>query len=155
MDGNNKLGIVLIDMKVEYDAVEGIVAGYFWGIDFYPLDVTMRELGVKSNEGDFIYVNTQLLDPKSEFAGFTPEVHFSTIAHEFQHLLYFYRSLEKGWADKSYYLSIDDTWINEGMSTYAEQIKGDGSDIRVSISGGRQSNTRLVSLFTAIRRKEE
>ena len=96
----------------------------------------MRELGVKSNEGDFIYVNTQLLDPKSEFAGFTPEVHFSTIAHEFQHLLYFYRSLEKGWADKSYYLSIDDTWINEGMSTYAEQIKGDGSDIRVSISGG-------------------
>lgn len=64
MDGNNKLGIVLIDMKDEYDAVEGIVAGYFWGFDFYPLDVTMRELGVKSNEGDFIYVNTQLLDPK-------------------------------------------------------------------------------------------
>lgn len=124
IDGNDKLGIVLIDMKDKYDEIQGIVAGYFWAIDFFPKEMTIREYGLSSNEGDFIYLNAQLLDPELNDLGFTVDDHFSTIAHEFQHLLYFYRSLEKGWVNKRFYLGIDDTWINEGMSTYAEQITG-------------------------------
>ncbi|MGB4044648.1 MAG: hypothetical protein WBK22_01160 [Halanaerobiales bacterium] len=62
IDGNNKLGIVLIDMKAEPSGSQGIVGGYFWGIDFYSLEET-KQYDLYSNEGDFIYINTQLLDP--------------------------------------------------------------------------------------------
>lgn len=123
LDGNNKLGIVLIDMKAEPSGSQGIVGGYFWGIDFYSLEET-EQYDLYSNEGDFIYINTQLLDPKYFGNDFTIDAHHSTIAHEFQHLLYFYRSWENNWLNYRLLLDVEDIWINEAMSTYAENITG-------------------------------
>ncbi len=121
IDGNNKVGIVLIDMGLDYQ--QGIVAGYFTGRDFFSQQ-ELDDLGfsyIKSNEGDFIYVNSQLVDP-SEGLEYTANTLYGVIAHEFQHELYFYRSWENDWIFNDNY--VEDSWINEGMSTFAEALNG-------------------------------
>lgn len=113
IDQNNKLTIAFIDMGgVENGA---ITMGYFWGKDFYSqedLDAWGYGGILYSNEQDIIYINIRALNE-----GWDVTDHYSTIAHEFQHLLWFYNCWEKdAW--------IEDTWINEGMSTYSEQVNG-------------------------------
>jgi len=123
IDQNNKLGIVILDMGMT-DFTRGVIVGYFWGIDFFDqdtLDYLTSPGALKTNTGDFIYLNAQVLDPTLDF-GFTPDVLLSTIAHEFQHEQYFYNSWENNWLFSANWVS--DTWINEGMSTYAEQLNG-------------------------------
>ena len=49
------------------------------------------------------------------------EYQFGTLAHEFQHMVYYNEFIL---SDTSY--SVNDTWINEGFSTLAEDLTGYG-----------------------------
>ncbi|MFW6016942.1 MAG: hypothetical protein ACOCRK_10935, partial [bacterium] len=111
IDQNEKVMISLIDMGGPEDGA--ITMGYFWGKDFYTQE-ELNDMGYEgtlySNEADIIYLNGAALEHD-----FSAEDHLSTIAHEFQHLQWYYNCWKKD-AEHS------DTWINEGMSTYAEQL---------------------------------
>ena len=113
LDQNGKLTIAFIDMGGVSDGA--ITMGYFSGKDFYT-QAELNEFGYEgvlySNERDIVYINIRALKE-----GWNTRDHFSTIGHEFQHLLWYYNCWEK---DAWY----DDSWVNEGMSTYSEQING-------------------------------
>jgi len=120
IDGNNKLTILLVDKNQS----EVTMAGYFHPKDFFSQSqLDDQNLNLKSNEGDIIYINTQLLDPDENLEVSTKKI-YSTIAHEFQHELWYYQSWENGWIEKKQEQQISSHWINEGMSTYAEQKNG-------------------------------
>lgn len=125
IDNNNKLGIVLMNMDMKnFDY--GVVMGFFNGMDFFDqqgLD-TQYGAGNHTNQGDYIYLNTQVIDPNL-MLGFGPNDLYATIAHEFQHELWWNNSWNNGWLQKTPEQGgVDDTWINEGMATYAEQLNG-------------------------------
>ena len=76
---------------------------------FYPADLYSADDYPSSNEGKIIYINSDM--PRDYTAG--------TIAHEYQHLLFFN---EKALAGRM----TNDVWINEGFSELAQDIAGYG-----------------------------
>lgn len=106
-DGNGKLILFLLDIQDGYKPLSGssYIAGYFNPIDTFPNRVYSF-----SNEADMIYLD---IDPgiagAAEF--------YSTIAHEFQHLINFStRYNNKDLPD------VQDIWIDEGLASAAEYI---------------------------------
>jgi hypothetical protein len=97
-DGNDKLFILLIDVRDNYE--EGVsdtyVAGYF-----DPLD----QVSNGANYGEIIYIDTNPADA-------TDEGTLSVVAHELQHLIH------------SNYDSNESTWINEALSQLAPRLLG-------------------------------
>ncbi len=105
VDNNGKIILLLLDIKDGYDPNNnpGYVAGYF-----DPTDLFSKTTYPVSNEADMIYI-----DVNPAVIGSTES--FSTIAHEFQHLVNFNRTyLTRGF--------LQDTWINEGLSSGAEYL---------------------------------
>jgi len=79
--------------------------GYFWSVDKFPWHAVDNPY---SNEGDIFYLNTDHYTrgaPDSELLG--------TLAHEFQHMIYFDEHYDRG-ASGSY------SWLNEALSMVAE-----------------------------------
>ena len=113
VDGNDgKLTILLLDIQDGFEPKNdnySYVAGYFYAGDFYPKG-KINNGNYYSNSRDMIYVDT--------YPGLTqPKQAFATFAHELQHLVNFvtYVQLE----EKEGYT---DTWVNEGLSAYAEYL---------------------------------
>ena len=136
IDGNGKLGIVLLNMGMQnFDG--GVVMGFFTGLDYFDQNSLdeMFGAGYYTNQGDYVYLNTQTLD--SELAlGFTETDLLSTVAHEFQHEIFWHNTWKDGYLWKTPAEGyVDDTWINEAMATYAEKLNGyiTGVDDRVYI----------------------
>ena len=115
VDGNGKIILLLLDIQDGYDpnTNPGYVAGYF-----DPTDLFSKTTYSTSNEADMIYLDVNPAEVASnEF--------YSTIAHEFQHLVNFNRT----------YLTRNinqDVWINEGLSSGAEYLYN-GSHIQSRI----------------------
>jgi hypothetical protein len=92
----------IIDILV-YNMNNYGLAGYFWGKDNFK----RSEVGA-SNEKIMFYINSELLkrDPKETY---------TTLAHEFQHMIHFYqRSVIKGIEDAA--------WYDELMSEATEDL---------------------------------
>ena len=92
-------------------------AGYFYSGDFYTSAVADSN-NFKSNERKMFY----LMYPDESADGFNVNDEIqsltSTMAHEFQHMIYFYQKKLQG-------VDQDTTaWLNEAMSGYAEYING-------------------------------
>ena len=113
VDHNNKVVIVLAQMN------EGLYGYFYQGDKYYKNNID----NIDSNEGDFLYVNSRYffdshyLDSTGNIDIMNQENVFSTLLHEFQHMLVFdYRFVQN-----SFNKDID-VWINEGLSMLSEYI---------------------------------
>jgi len=120
VDGNGVV-IVLLTPRVNAlspncDATERVILGYFFGADLLP-----RGLGNPgSNEAEIFY--GLVPDPDNSTCGITEMFALShlptTFVHEFQHMISFnqHRLVRDA--------PVEDTWLNEGLSHFAEELAG-------------------------------
>jgi hypothetical protein len=129
-EGNKGKKIILVTDIGEYVEDEGLIMGFFYGVDYYP-KASVQE----SNEADMFYINSWGIKyAEGDYRIGGQEINFDldkdilgTLAHEFQHLIYFvnrYRTFEE-------YGSFDnwgeETWINEGFAELAAYLNGYGN----------------------------
>lgn len=105
IDSNQKVIILMTDLGGE--SSNGTLMGYF-----APWDVYSSSEIPASNVADMFYINSWAVNH------YELEESISTLAHEFQHLLFF---IEKNFYAKR---RLTDTWINEGFSGLAEYLNG-------------------------------
>jgi hypothetical protein len=120
IDGNGVV-IVLLTPRVnqlspDCNNTNQMILGYFFGADLLPLSSN----NPGSNEAEIFYglvpdpSNTSCTVSKSEAASRLPP----TFIHEFQHMISFNQHvLVRGG-------SSEDTWLNEGLSHFAEELGG-------------------------------
>lgn len=146
-DGDGKTDIIVMDIRDGWEPGRGFVAGYFT-----PQDQSDNE---NSNQRDILYLDTLpgIFSPFSETR--RAEGVKETAAHELQHLIH-YR-----------YDTGEHSWINEGLSMYAQYLTGFGledqidylfdtnrdlTNIRIETEGGIDDDVikdyRKVQLFT-------
>lgn len=82
------------------------VAGYYSSADQYS-----RLANPYSNEKEMFYINLRWLNNSSDY-----NYYETVLAHEFQHMIH--------WANDR----NEETWINEGLSEYAQEVAGYGTD---------------------------
>lgn len=110
-DGNGRTIIFIEDMGGSPQT--GMVMGYFHSKDYY----ADSQISSKSNEADMFYVNYQGIKEVESGNTFKMDDILRTVAHEFQHLVFFVNKIQAG-------RRISDTWINEGFSMLAEYLTG-------------------------------
>jgi len=99
----------------------GVVAGFFWGGDLFPVisDGSLSPCA-HSNEGEIIYLAVP--DPFGGGGTFVSidlllPITSSTAGHELQHLVNAGRRIHVNRAE-----ALEETWLNEGLSTMAEEL---------------------------------
>ncbi|MCE7985887.1 MAG: hypothetical protein DYG89_32315 [Caldilinea sp. CFX5] len=97
------------------------VAGYYSSADQYS-----RLANPYSNEKEMFYINLTWLNNASDY-----NYYETVLAHEFQHMIH--------WANDR----NEETWINEGLSEYAQEVAGYGSDTIFANSFISQPDTQL------------
>ena len=97
------------------------VAGYYSSADQYS-----RLANSYSNEKEMFYINLTWLNNASDY-----NYYETVLAHEFQHMIH--------WANDR----NEETWINEGLSEYAQEVAGYGSDTIFANSFISQPDTQL------------
>ncbi|HQB83738.1 MAG TPA: hypothetical protein PLR50_09595, partial [Candidatus Rifleibacterium sp.] len=105
IDGDDRIYLLMFDIKDGYYGTGGFVGGYFYAIDAYQQEKLPAHL--KSNEREMLYLDINPSDPASDRFQ-------NTIAHEFQHMIHFNQ-------DSSEY-----TWVNEACSQIAPYLCGFG-----------------------------
>ncbi len=139
---NNEITILLCDIGGDNSDIGGIV-GYFWGKDNFkdayvysenPLSPTYH---VHSNERIMFYIDAVLYANDSSAAGtwsptgYWPQEIFSSLAHEFQHVVSFHQKVFVSGAGKG-----SDTWIDEMCSQGMEDLVAD----KLAVMGPRGVN---------------
>lgn len=131
-DGKKPIDIVLYDIGGDSTQVltSGGVVGYFWAKDWYPTtgsSATDTNFYTYSNYGEIFYIDTI-------FASAEPGVMYSTLLHEFQHMI--------DWNVKAVTNNKSpSTWYNEMLSQVAEDMMSSyltaklGSEYDVSKDG--------------------
>lgn len=107
VDGNDKVAILIYDIKDGFSGAGGYFAGYFYSRDLYNTSY--------SNLGEVFYIDTY---PAMGMSRSTYDVSkaFGTIAHEFQHMVNYNQNVLVEGGD---YM---DTWLDEALSMAAEQM---------------------------------
>lgn len=106
VDGNGKVEVLVHDIKDGYDPSNGLfTAGYF-----QPADLSASASG---NGADIIHLDTYPSIYNSTGARRPSEFVLQTLAHEYQHLIFAFNKN-----------SNDLTFINEGLSEWAEVVNG-------------------------------
>jgi hypothetical protein len=109
VDGDPKIQILVYDIFDDhYPAQQGGVLGYFWAGDEFPNSYNIPN----SNKAEMFYID-------AHFTDLMPDAIYSTLAHEFQHMINF----------NVKYLSSSSpkpiaTWYNEMLSMLAEDLIG-------------------------------
>ena len=104
VDGDPKIYMLLLDIKDFLEEEGAFVAGYFSGVNEYT-DEEVQRYGYRSNETEMFYLDVNPGRVSSEDAR-------RTLAHEFQHMIHFNQDPD------------EETWINEGCSTFSEWVSG-------------------------------
>lgn len=97
------------------------VAGYYSSADEYS-----RLANPFSNEKEMFYVNLRWLNSTSAY-----DYYETVLAHEFQHMIHWFK-------DRN-----EETWLNEGLSEYAQEVAGYGSDTVFANGFVAQPDTQL------------
>lgn len=105
IDGDERITLLMFDIKDGYSGTGGFVGGYFYAVDSYLQEKLPAH--VKSNEREMFYLDINPSDPVSDR-------YMNTIAHEFQHMIHFNN-------DSSEY-----SWVNEACSQIAPYLCGYG-----------------------------
>ena len=120
-DTGTKVNIVVYDIEGDYKAdQQGGTLGYFWAKDYYTA-AAAKESGDATigltNCGKYFYVDSYFLNE-------APLMLYSTLAHEFQHMINFgqktMRSMETDQAGSQ--VLVSQTWSNEMMSMVCEDM---------------------------------
>lgn len=120
-DTGTKVNIVVYDIEGDYEpGQEGGTLGYFWAKDYYTA-AAAKESGDATigltNCGKYFYVDSYFLNE-------APEMLYSTLAHEFQHMINFgqknMRSMETAQTEAQ--VLVSQTWSNEMMSMVCEDM---------------------------------
>ncbi|MED4963747.1 Ig-like domain-containing protein [Heyndrickxia coagulans] len=107
VDQNGKVNILCYDIQDGFSGSGGYVAGYFSPRDLYNYSY--------SNQSEIFYIDTYPL--MGMFGTKDVSQAYSTLAHEFQHMINFNQKVfVQGLTDTT------DTWMDEGLSMAAEQI---------------------------------
>ena len=107
VDGDDKIYLLLLDIRDSAVRGSGFVAGFFSPVDQHRGVLRHPELGVpiRSNERDLLYVDTDPLDAGGEEG-------LGVVAHELQHLIHWQHDRD------------EKVWVNEGCSDYAMFLCG-------------------------------
>lgn len=118
-DTGSKVNIVVYDIEDDYKTGQASgVAGYFWAKDYYTSASAsyFKDNAISlSNEGKYFYVDSGFLNKY-------PNMIYSTLAHEFQHMINFGQKYVNNGRNSS-------TWSNEMMSMVCEDMIQDYLDI--------------------------
>ncbi|GMO37240.1 MAG: hypothetical protein Ta2F_13450 [Termitinemataceae bacterium] len=114
-DGDPRVQILVYD--IDYDSTGGGTVGYFWGKDEYPESTNFPPYDYKSNACEIFYID-------SVFTKYHPDVVYSTLAHEFQHMIHFNQKNVQS-----------STWYNEMLSLMTEDVISPFIGLDVSKSG--------------------
>ncbi|HTZ50250.1 MAG TPA: hypothetical protein VMF68_01240 [Spirochaetia bacterium] len=143
-DANATVTILLTHLNATYTGPNGVIVGYFWAKDNFNSSAYAG-----SNQRIMFYIDSH------EYAA-SPSLVYSTLAHEFQHMIQFYQKQVLRGASTG-----TDTWINEMCSMLMEDLVAytlgvegprgvtnptDGSAGGV---GGTDSNSRIAE-FNAV-----
>ena len=110
---DTKIHIIIYDLQDDNNQGDTVEGGYFWSLDMYKntyLRTKSDANGLYSNECECIHIDSIELRDHTEQA-------YSTLAHEFQHLLHF---VNKTLNSLGY--NVSDSWFNEMMSMVCEDI---------------------------------
>jgi hypothetical protein len=122
VDGDPKIQILVYDIDYDYDPnLGGGTFGFFWSKDYYSQNaLTSSGLSYKTNEAEMFYIDAYFTDRY-------PDGAYSTLAHEFQHMINFnVKTLRYSTYTKTVEAA---TWYNEMLSMLAEDIIGPLIDI--------------------------
>lgn len=113
VDGDGKIDILCFDIKDGFSGYGSYIGGYFWAGDLFPASTVPD-----SNECEMFYIDTY---PTMGLNKTAPDVTsaFSTLAHEFQHMVNF-----NGYLENNSKSDTMDTWLNEALSGAAEHMYG-------------------------------
>lgn len=124
VDANGKL-IIFLSGQLGAPVGGAILLGYYSANDAYNAkDTTTGCTGNKSNHADMFYLNSIGNVTSGGLITSTDainRVYPDTLAHEFQHLINFNQHCLARTCT-----TLEDTWINEGLSMVAEEIGGFG-----------------------------
>jgi len=120
--GTEKVTILLLDIIDGYDGVlnTSYVGGYFYSVDYLTQE-SLEDEGYtdKTNQQAILYID---INPQDV----TKDDVYSTVAHEFQHMINFSENvLDGGSATPDLDLILNDdvpTWIDEGFAMASEHI---------------------------------
>lgn len=108
-DGDMHVNILIYDINFDaFPNQNGGFFGYFWGKDYYDDSYTSANWNLRSNEAEIFYIDSHFLDK------FSSDM-YSTLAHEFQHMINF----NEKFIEKGLYSA---TWYNEMLSMLTEDI---------------------------------
>lgn len=125
-DTGSMVNIVIYDIDGDYSSSQkGGVFGFFWAKDYYPQSVFRN-----SNIGKYFYVDSYF-SHKSETS---KKEMYSTLVHEFQHMINFNQKFIKHNGNLS-----SPTWYNEMLSMMAEDMMQQ----KLGISNDLILNSRL------------
>ncbi|MDR1126582.1 MAG: hypothetical protein LBL06_00480 [Treponema sp.] len=112
-DGDVKIQILVYDIEYDYSQFQTSgTFGYFWGKDYYDW------AGYPSNWAEIFYVD-------AHFADTAPEGIYSTLVHEFQHMINFNEKyLKKG--------KLSAAWFDEMLAQIAEDVIDPFIDIDIT-----------------------
>jgi hypothetical protein len=120
IDGNGVVIVLLThrvnELSPNCGATESVILGYFFGADLLPRSSS----NPGSNESEIFYgLVPDPANPDCEITlQFALSLLPSTIVHEFQHMINFNQHrLVRG-------ATSEDTWLNEGLSHFAEELAG-------------------------------
>jgi hypothetical protein len=124
IEAPNHIDILLTDISNDNNANGGVI-GYFYSKDNFTKD---RYIG--SNERIMFYIDSVMFANATDTwdeNDFWPQQVFSTLAHEFQHMIYFYQKNVKQ------NLQGTEIWINEMLSESTEDLMA----IKMNVNGPR------------------
>lgn len=98
------------------------VAGYYSSADQYS-----RLANPYSNEKELFYINLNWLNTRGDYRYYE-----TVLAHEFQHMIHWH-------SDRNEW-----TWLNEGLSEFAQEVAGFGADTIFVNSFANQPDTQLT-----------
>jgi hypothetical protein len=114
IDGDPAVHILVYDIKYDYSISQtsGIL-GFFWAKDWYDQATLDRyQPTLKTNQGELFYID-------AFFADAYPEAIYSTLAHEFQHMIHFNtKNLQHHQTSET----RSETWYDEMLSLLAEDV---------------------------------
>ncbi|MBQ9622309.1 MAG: hypothetical protein IJR39_03075 [Treponema sp.] len=110
-DTGTKVNIVVYDIGNDYSTSQsGGTVGYFYSKDYYVQNETYTDVRAKSNTGKYFYIDAYYAANKTEMV-------YSTLAHEFQHMVDFGVKTVETNGNK-----ISSAWYNEMKSMLCEDI---------------------------------
>jgi hypothetical protein len=108
-DSDTRIQILVYD--IGYNPA-GTTLGYFWGKDYYDQDtLDYNKLNIKTNLAEIFYLNGNA----EAYTKFGADQLYSTLVHEFQHMINFNVKYVKNGKNS-------DNWYNEMLSMLAEDV---------------------------------